>query len=89
MLTCQARTALPTGYVINEPESVSRADYNSRALTRNLPRIFTKDPKMAFIQELVDTIRGLIQDLVEALAPARPQVAVQPVRSDDERIFRA
>jgi tetrahydromethanopterin S-methyltransferase subunit B len=44
---------------------------------------------MAFIKELVDTIRALIEDLVEALLPAKQQLAAQPVRSDDERIFRA
>jgi tetrahydromethanopterin S-methyltransferase subunit B len=44
---------------------------------------------MAFIAELVDKIRALVQDLADALFPAKPQVAVQPVRSDDERIFRA
>jgi tetrahydromethanopterin S-methyltransferase subunit B len=44
---------------------------------------------MTSIADLIDKVRALIQDLVEALAPARPQVAVQPVRSDDERIFRA
>jgi hypothetical protein len=44
---------------------------------------------MASIKELVETIRGLIQDLVDSLIPGKRQVAVQPVRSDDERIFRA
>jgi|GEM_PF-4632524 len=44
---------------------------------------------MTFIAEIVDTIRGLIQDLVDVLVPGRAQVALQPVRSDDERIFRA
>ncbi len=44
---------------------------------------------MTLIEELVDRIRGLIQDLAEALIPAKKQVAVQPVRSDDARIFRA
>ncbi len=44
---------------------------------------------MNLIADLFDKVRGLIQDLVEALSPRLPQVAVQPVRSDDERIFRA
>jgi hypothetical protein len=44
---------------------------------------------MASIADLIDKVRGLIQDLIEALVPAKQQVAVQPVRSDDERIFRA
>jgi hypothetical protein len=44
---------------------------------------------MAFTTELIDTVRALIQDLAEALFPTKQQVAVQPVRSDDERIFRA
>lgn len=44
---------------------------------------------MTFIAELFDTIRGLLQDLVETLVPGQRQVATQPVRSDDERIFRA
>ena len=44
---------------------------------------------MAIISELFDAIRGLMTDLVQALAPSQPQVALQPVRSDDDRIRRA
>jgi hypothetical protein len=64
-----------TGYVTND------------ALVQGISLV--RIPEMAFIAELVDKIRALVQDLADALFPAKPQVAVQPVRSDDERIFRA
>jgi hypothetical protein len=44
---------------------------------------------MPTLTKLIDAVRDLIQDLVQALSPNQPQVAVQPVRSDEERIFRA
>ena len=44
---------------------------------------------MTLIAQLIDKVRGLLQGLADTLLPAKPQVAVQPVRSEDERIFRA